>query len=78
MQQKIVQQTQRKFIGLLEEKRIYKNKKNNYSGNILKELEHLRYTNESRTSRQNPNRSHKDVKSRIPLCTGVETLSRKN
>lgn len=58
---------------------MYKNKKNNYSGNKLKELEYLRYMNESRTSRQNLNRSHEDVKSRIKLCTDAndKTLSRK-
>ena len=56
---------------------MYRNKKNNYSGNKLKELEHLRYMNESRTASKNLNRSHKDVKNRIPLCTdaNVETLS---
>jgi hypothetical protein len=65
---------------MLEEKRRYKINKNNYRKNKSKELEYLRYKNESRTSCQNQNRSHKDVKSRIPLCIDAngETLSRKN
>jgi len=51
---------------------MYKNKKNNCSGNKLKESEHLRYMIESRTSCQNLNRSHKNVKSRIPLFTDAD------
>ena len=60
--QKIVHQKMQQIIGLLEENRMYRNKKNNYSGNKLKELEHLRYMNESRTARKNLNRSHKGCK----------------
>lgn len=72
--------TQYKIIELLEEKRIYKNKKNNYSKNKLKELEHIIYMNENRAPCRNLNRSHKDVKSRIPLCIDAngENLNRKN
>ena len=79
-QQKIVQETQYKSIELLEETRIYKNKKNNYSENKLKELEHLIYMNENRASCKNLNRSHKDVKPRIQLCIDAngENLNRKN
>jgi hypothetical protein len=62
---------------------MHKNKKNNYSENKMKELEHLRHMNDTRASScQNLKRSHNDtrIKPRMQLCIDEngKTLSRKN
>ena len=57
-----------------EEKRIHKRKKKIFIEHELKELEHLRSNNESKSFYQKPNKSRKDFQPRTTLCRSEEGI----